>query len=81
MTEGTTTVLDELLDDPMVKLVMARDSVRPEELRGMLLKVAGWQRGAPYHEGTANFQVMREWNRSEVYRKTIALFTDRLGAR
>ena len=36
MTEGTTTVLDELLDDPMVKLVMARDSVRPEELRGML---------------------------------------------
>ncbi len=36
MTEGTTTVLDELLDDPMVKLVMARDSVRPEELRRML---------------------------------------------
>ena len=25
--------LDELLDDPMVKLVMARDSVNPEELR------------------------------------------------
>ena len=46
-----------------------------------LLKVNGWQRGAPYHEGTANFQVMREWNRSEVYRKTIALFTDRLMGR
>jgi lytic murein transglycosylase len=46
-----------------------------------LLKVAGWQRGAPYGEGTANFQVMREWNRSEVYRKTIALFTDRLMGR
>lgn len=36
MTEGTTTVLDELLSDPMVQMVMARDSVRPEELRGML---------------------------------------------
>lgn len=36
MTEGKTTVLDELLDDPMVQMVMARDSVRPEELRGML---------------------------------------------
>jgi lytic murein transglycosylase len=46
-----------------------------------LLKVNGWQRGASYQEGSANFQVMREWNRSEVYRKTIALFTDRLTGR
>src|SRR5688572_7119650 len=46
-----------------------------------LLKVNGWQRGASYQEGTANFQVMREWNRSEVYRKTIAYFTDRLMGR
>ena len=36
MTEGTMTVLDELLDDPMVQMVMARDSVRPEDLRQML---------------------------------------------
>lgn len=36
MSEGTMTVLDELLDDPMVQMVMARDSVRPEELRQML---------------------------------------------
>jgi lytic murein transglycosylase len=43
-----------------------------------LLKTNGWQAGQDYHEGTANFQVMREWNRSEVYRKTIALFADRL---
>jgi len=43
-----------------------------------LLKVNGWQRGQPYGEGTANFQVMREWNRSEIYRKTIALFAERL---
>src|ERR1700742_4457901 len=43
-----------------------------------LLKPNGWQPGQDYHEGSANFQVMREWNRSEVYRKTIGLFADRL---
>ena len=46
-----------------------------------LLKVNGWQPGAPYTEGTPNFQVMREWNRSTVYRKTIALFAERLQGR
>ena len=39
-----------------------------------LLKTNGWRPGAPFGEGTANFDVMREWNRAEVYRKTIALF-------
>src|SRR5512144_2807814 len=29
-----------------------------------LLKVNGWRAGAPFVEGTANFEVMREWNRS-----------------
>jgi lytic murein transglycosylase len=43
-----------------------------------LLKVNGWRAGAPFGEGTANFQVMREWNRSEVYRKTMVLFSERL---
>ena len=43
-----------------------------------LLKVDGWQAGAPFREGTANFQVMREWNRSEIYRKTMVLFAERL---
>jgi lytic murein transglycosylase len=43
-----------------------------------LLKVNGWQPGAPYTEGTPNFQVMREWNRSEIYRKTIGLFAEKL---
>jgi membrane-bound lytic murein transglycosylase B len=46
-----------------------------------LLKVAGWQPGAPYGEGTANFQAMREWNRSELYRRTIAYFAGRLEGR
>lgn len=44
-----------------------------------LLRTNGWQAGAPYGEGTANFQVMREWNRSEIYRKTMVLFAQRLG--
>jgi lytic murein transglycosylase len=43
-----------------------------------LLKVNGWAAGQPYGEGSANFQAMREWNRSEVYRKTIAYFADQL---
>ena len=43
-----------------------------------LLKVNGWRPGAPFGEGTENFQVMREWNRSEVYRKTMVLFAERL---
>jgi lytic murein transglycosylase len=43
-----------------------------------LLKVSGWQAGAPFGEGTANFQAMREWNRSEVYRKTMVLMAERI---
>ena len=43
-----------------------------------LLKTNGWKAGAPFGEGTANFDVMREWNRSEVYRKTLVLFAERL---
>jgi lytic murein transglycosylase len=43
-----------------------------------LLKVNGWRAGAPFGEGTENFQVMREWNRSEIYRKTMALRAERI---
>ena len=43
-----------------------------------LLKVSGWQPGQPYGEGTPNFEVMREWNRSTIYRKTIGLFAEKL---
>jgi lytic murein transglycosylase len=45
-----------------------------------LLKVNGWRANAPFGEGTPNFEVMREWNRSTVYRKTMVLFAERLGA-
>jgi lytic murein transglycosylase len=42
------------------------------------LKNYGWQRGQPWDEGTANFKVLLEWNKSEVYSKTIAYFASRL---
>ena len=44
-----------------------------------LLKVNGWRAGAPVREGTPNFEVMREWNRSTVYRKTLVYFAEQLG--
>ena len=43
-----------------------------------LLHTNGFKMGAPYEEGTANFEAMREWNRATIYRKTIAYFADRL---
>ncbi len=46
-----------------------------------LLKINGWRAGAPFGEGTPNFEVMREWNRAVVYRKTMVLFAERLTGR
>ena len=46
-----------------------------------LLRTAGFRGGADYHEGSANFEAMREWNRATIYRKTIAYFADRLAGR
>ena len=43
-----------------------------------LLKVNGWKAGAPFQLGTENFEVMREWNRSEVYRRTLVHFAEQL---
>jgi lytic murein transglycosylase len=46
-----------------------------------LLHTNGFKMGAPYDEGSANFEAMREWNRAVVYRKTIGYFADRLMGR
>ena len=46
-----------------------------------LLRTAGFKGGAPYGEGTANFEAMREWNRATIYRKTIGYFADQLVGR
>jgi membrane-bound lytic murein transglycosylase B len=42
------------------------------------LRGYGWKRGGSWEEGSENFQVLYEWNRALVYRKTIAYFADRL---
>jgi lytic murein transglycosylase len=38
----------------------------------------GWQPGQPWTEGSANFAVIQQWNKSEVYSKTVAYFATRL---
>jgi lytic murein transglycosylase len=43
-----------------------------------LLHSNGFKMGAPYGEGSANFEAMREWNRAVIYRKTIAYYADQL---
>ena len=43
-----------------------------------LLRTNGWKAGGDYHEGSANFDAMHEWNHATIYRKTIAYFADRL---
>jgi lytic murein transglycosylase len=45
------------------------------------LKSYGWQRGQGWGPGQPNFAVIQEWNKAEVYAKTIALFADKLDGR
>ncbi|MCC6948956.1 MAG: lytic murein transglycosylase [Bradyrhizobiaceae bacterium] len=42
------------------------------------LKGYGWRAGAGWNEGAPNFAVLREWNKAQVYQRTIALFATRL---
>jgi lytic murein transglycosylase len=44
------------------------------------LKGYGWQRGQPWGEGTTNFQVLLQWNASQVYTKTVAYFAEQLAS-
>lgn len=38
----------------------------------------GWQRGKDWEPGSPNFAVLRQWNKSEVYARTIAYFASQL---
>ena len=38
----------------------------------------GWQRGKDWQPGSPNFAVLQQWNKSEVYAKTIAYFATQL---
>ena len=41
----------------------------------------GWRAGQAWGEGTANFEVIRQWNKAEVYVKTIAIMAQRIAER
>jgi lytic murein transglycosylase len=38
----------------------------------------GWKRGQPWDSGSDNFAVLQQWNKSEVYSRTIAYFASQL---
>jgi len=42
------------------------------------LKAHGWQPGQSWEPGTANYAVIRDWNRAEVYQRTIAVMAAKL---
>jgi lytic murein transglycosylase len=42
------------------------------------LKGHGWQAGQGWEEGSANYAVLRDWNRAEVYQRTIAVMAGKL---
>jgi membrane-bound lytic murein transglycosylase B len=42
------------------------------------LRQKGWQPGASFQEGSANFRVLNEWNAATVYQQAIALSAARL---
>lgn len=42
------------------------------------LKGHGWKAGESYGPGTANYAVIRDWNRAEVYQRTISVMASRL---
>lgn len=42
------------------------------------LKGHGWVRGADWSPGTANFESLRQWNKSQVYSRTVGYFASKL---
>lgn len=45
------------------------------------LKGHGWQAGQPWHPGSANYEVLRDWNRAQVYQRTISVMAGKLAGR
>ncbi|MEQ8823093.1 MAG: lytic murein transglycosylase [Filomicrobium sp.] len=42
------------------------------------LRAHGWKRGAKWDPGTANYRAIKEWNRANVYARTIAVMANKL---
>ena len=78
----------QFLPSPYVKYAVdfdgdgRRDLVRsvPDILASTanFLKGHGWQRGGSWEPGSANYGVIRDWNRAEVYQRTISVMATRL---
>ena len=45
------------------------------------LKAYGWKAGAGWAPGSANYGAIKEWNKAEVYQRTIAVMADRIAGR
>jgi membrane-bound lytic murein transglycosylase B len=78
----------QFLPTPYVKYAVdfdgdgRRDLVRsvPDILASTanFLKGHGWQAGQSWEPGTANYAVIKDWNRAEVYQRTISVMATRL---
>jgi len=59
-----------------------RDLIRsvPDALASTanFLKGSGWSAGQPWAQGSPNFDVLLQWNKSQVYSKTVGYFATRL---
>ena len=42
------------------------------------LKAHGWVAGQPWGPGTGNHHALEEWNKAEVYQRTIAVMAEKL---
>ncbi len=42
------------------------------------LRAHGWKRGRSWDRGTANYRAIKEWNRAEVYARTISVMANQL---
>ena len=78
----------QFLPTPYVKYAVdfdgdgRRDLVRsvPDILASTasFLKGHGWQAGQGWEPGSANYGVIKDWNRAEVYQRTISVMATRL---
>jgi len=55
-----------------------QERARRAGLNANFLASHGWQRGKDWEPGRANFAVIQQWNKSEVYAKTIGYFASQL---
>jgi len=78
----------QFLPSSYVKYAVDFDGDRRRDLFGSVpdmlastanyMKQKGWRAGQPWGEGTHNYGVIREWNKAEVYVKTIATMAERM---